>query len=118
MSDIDLQDQAIQVDTEKGNFKYPENYEFDAASGLIEDTVKDMSDGKAKTGRSDPRRKESSRDGHDDGGEPSKTGRKARPKGPRRLPCDERLRGRVAVAGGDAAGGHRKSPRRWRTCTA
>ena len=44
MSDIDLQDQAIQVDTEKGNFKYPENYEFDAGIGLTEDTVKYISD--------------------------------------------------------------------------
>ena len=44
MSDIDLQDQAIQVDTEKGNFKYPENYEFDAGVGLTEDTVKYISD--------------------------------------------------------------------------
>ena len=44
MSDTDLQDQAIQVDTEKGNFKYPENYEFDAGVGLTEDTIKYISD--------------------------------------------------------------------------
>ena len=46
MSDIDLneQEEAINVDTEKGNFKYPENYEFDAGVGLNEDTVKYISD--------------------------------------------------------------------------
>ena len=46
MSDIDLteQNEAIQVDTEKGNFSYPENYEFDAGVGLSEDTVKYISD--------------------------------------------------------------------------
>lgn len=44
MSDTDLQDQAIQVDTEKGNFKYPEDYEFDAGVGLTEDTIKYISD--------------------------------------------------------------------------
>ena len=43
MSDIDIQDEAINVDTEKGNFKYPENYEFDAGVGLTEDTVKYIS---------------------------------------------------------------------------
>ena len=35
MSDIDLteQDEALNLDTEKGNFSYPENYEFDAGVG-------------------------------------------------------------------------------------
>ena len=44
MSDTDIQDEAINVDTEKGNFKYPENYEFDAGVGLNEDTVKYISE--------------------------------------------------------------------------
>ncbi|MDP4878557.1 MAG: Fe-S cluster assembly protein SufB, partial [Opitutales bacterium] len=43
MSDTDIQDKAINVDTEKGNFKYPENYEFDAGVGLTEETVKYIS---------------------------------------------------------------------------
>ena len=37
------QDVAIQVDTEKGNFKYPENYQYDAGVGLTEDTVRYIS---------------------------------------------------------------------------
>jgi len=46
MSDTNLKEQneAIKVDTEKGNFTYPENYEFDAGVGLSEDTVKYISD--------------------------------------------------------------------------
>ena len=44
MSDTDLQNEAIQVDTEKGNFHYPENYEFDAGIGLSEDTINYISD--------------------------------------------------------------------------
>ena len=44
MPDTDIQDEAINVDTEKGNFKYPENYEFDAGVGLNEDTVKYISE--------------------------------------------------------------------------
>ena len=46
MSEIDTteQNQAINIDTEKGNFKYPESYEFDAGIGLTEDTVKYISD--------------------------------------------------------------------------
>ena len=42
-TDTEIQDEAINVDTEKGNFKYPENYEFDAGVGLTEDTVKYIS---------------------------------------------------------------------------
>ena len=37
------QDVAIQVDTEKGNFKYPENYQYDAGVGLTEETVRYIS---------------------------------------------------------------------------
>ena len=44
MSDTQLQDEAIHVDTEKGNFSYPENYEFDAGVGLNEDTIDYISD--------------------------------------------------------------------------
>ena len=43
MSDIDLQDQAIQIDTEKGTLGIG-NYESDAGIGLTEDTVKYISD--------------------------------------------------------------------------
>ena len=44
MNDTDLQNEAIQVDTEKGNFSYPEDYQFDAGVGLNEDTIKYISD--------------------------------------------------------------------------
>ena len=46
MSDIDLQEQeeALNLDTEKGNFSFPENYEFDAGVGLTEDTINYISD--------------------------------------------------------------------------
>ena len=46
MSDIDLDEQkeAISIDTEKGNFSYPEDYEFDAGVGLNEDTIRYISD--------------------------------------------------------------------------
>lgn len=44
MTDIDIQNQAIRVDTEKGNFKYPEDYAFDAGVGLNQDTVKYISE--------------------------------------------------------------------------
>ena len=46
MSDIDLkeQEEALNLDTEKGNFHYPEDYAFDAGVGLNEDTVKYISD--------------------------------------------------------------------------
>ena len=37
------QDVAIQVDTEKGNFKYPENYQYDAGVGLTEETIRYIS---------------------------------------------------------------------------
>ena len=33
MSDTELQDAALQVDTEKGNFSYPEDYAYDAGNG-------------------------------------------------------------------------------------
>ena len=37
MSDINLQEQeeALNFDTEKGNFQYPEDYKYDAGVGLI-----------------------------------------------------------------------------------
>jgi len=44
MTDTDIQNQAIRVDTEKGNFKYPEDYAFDAGVGLNQDTVKYISE--------------------------------------------------------------------------
>ena len=47
-TDTEIQDEAINVDTEKGNFKYPENYEFDAGVGLTEDTVKYISNVKGE----------------------------------------------------------------------
>lgn len=40
MSQTTLENEALQVDTEKGNFSYPENYSFDAGVGLTEDTVR------------------------------------------------------------------------------
>ena len=43
MTETDIQNEAINVDTEKGNFKYPENYTHDAGVGLNEDTVKYIS---------------------------------------------------------------------------
>ncbi|MFP4203870.1 MAG: Fe-S cluster assembly protein SufB [Opitutales bacterium] len=36
--------EAVQIDYEKGNFRFPENYEFDAGSGLTADTVNYISD--------------------------------------------------------------------------
>ena len=41
MSDsiINEQEEAIQVDYEKGNFSFPENYSYDAGTGLNEETV-------------------------------------------------------------------------------
>ena len=39
MSETELQDAALQVDTEKGNFSYPEDYAYDAGIGLSEDTI-------------------------------------------------------------------------------
>ena len=39
MSDTELQDAALQVDTEKGNFSYPEDYAYDAGTGLSEETI-------------------------------------------------------------------------------
>ena len=44
MSNTNLQDEAIRVDTEKGNFSYPEDYQFDAGIGLTEKTIKYISD--------------------------------------------------------------------------
>ncbi len=44
MTNTDIQNQAIRVDTEKGNFKYPEDYAFDAGVGLNQDTVKYISE--------------------------------------------------------------------------
>ena len=46
MSDINLkeQEEALNLDTEKGNFHYPEDYEFDAGVGLNEDTIRYISD--------------------------------------------------------------------------
>jgi Fe-S cluster assembly protein SufB len=43
MSQTTLDNEALQVDTEKGNFHYPENYSFDAGVGLTEDTVRYIS---------------------------------------------------------------------------
>jgi Fe-S cluster assembly protein SufB len=43
MTQIDIQKEAINVDTEKGNFKYPESYAYDAGVGLNEDTVRYIS---------------------------------------------------------------------------
>jgi Fe-S cluster assembly protein SufB len=43
MSQTTLENEALQVDTEKGNFHYPENYSFDAGVGLTEDTVRYIS---------------------------------------------------------------------------
>ena len=41
MSDsiIKEQEEAIQVDYEKGNFSFPEDYTYDAGTGLNEETV-------------------------------------------------------------------------------
>ena len=41
MSDsiINEQEEAIQVDYEKGNFSFPEDYTYDAGTGLNEETV-------------------------------------------------------------------------------
>ena len=44
MIDTDIQNEAINVDTEKGNFNYPEDYAYDAGIGLSEDTVKYISE--------------------------------------------------------------------------
>ena len=46
MSDINLQEQeeALNFDTEKGNFQYPEDYKYDAGVGLNEETIKYISD--------------------------------------------------------------------------
>jgi Fe-S cluster assembly protein SufB len=43
MSQTTLENEALQVDTEKGNFSYPENYSFDAGVGLTADTVRYIS---------------------------------------------------------------------------
>jgi Fe-S cluster assembly protein SufB len=43
MSQTTVENEALQVDTEKGNFHYPENYSFDAGVGLTEDTVRYIS---------------------------------------------------------------------------
>ena len=43
MSDTEIQDEAINVDTEKGNFSYPEDYAYDAGVGLSEDTIHSVS---------------------------------------------------------------------------
>jgi Fe-S cluster assembly protein SufB len=40
MSQTTLDNEALQVDTEKGNFHYPENYSFDAGVGLTQETVR------------------------------------------------------------------------------
>ena len=43
MTELEAQNEAIHVDTEKGNFNYPEDYAYDAGVGLNEDTVKYIS---------------------------------------------------------------------------
>ena len=43
MTTAEIQNEAINIDTEKGNFNYPENYEYDAGTGLTEETVKYIS---------------------------------------------------------------------------
>lgn len=40
---INEQEEAIQVDYEKGNFSFPENYEYDAGTGLTEATIEYIS---------------------------------------------------------------------------
>ena len=50
MTETEIQNEAINVDTEKGNFNYPENYEYDAGVGLSEDTVKYISNVKKAGG--------------------------------------------------------------------
>ncbi|MAV39404.1 MAG: Fe-S cluster assembly protein SufB [Puniceicoccaceae bacterium] len=42
-STINEQEEAIQVDYEKGNFSFPENYEYDAGTGLTEATIEYIS---------------------------------------------------------------------------
>ncbi|MGB0290814.1 MAG: Fe-S cluster assembly protein SufB, partial [Opitutales bacterium] len=44
MSNTEVHDDAINVDTEKGNFSYPEDYAYDAGVGLSEDTIRYISD--------------------------------------------------------------------------
>ncbi|MGB0344740.1 MAG: Fe-S cluster assembly protein SufB, partial [Coraliomargarita sp.] len=48
MSETELQDAALQVDTEKGNFSFPEDYAYDAGVGLGEDTINYISDVKGE----------------------------------------------------------------------
>jgi len=40
---LNEQEEAIQVDYEKGNFSFPENYEYDAGTGLTEETIEYIS---------------------------------------------------------------------------
>ena len=40
---LNEQEEAIQVDYEKGNFSFPENYEYDAGTGLTEATIEYIS---------------------------------------------------------------------------
>ena len=44
MPDTATQDEALKVDYEKGNFHYPEDYQYDAGTGLTEDTIRYISE--------------------------------------------------------------------------
>ncbi len=43
MANTTLENDALKIDNEKGNFKYPESYSFDAGVGLTADTVEYIS---------------------------------------------------------------------------
>ena len=43
MPDTTQQDEALKIDYEKGNFNFPEDYAFDAGTGLTEETVRYIS---------------------------------------------------------------------------
>ena len=43
MTETEIQNEALNVDTEKGNFSYPEDYAYDAGTGLTEDTIRYIS---------------------------------------------------------------------------
>jgi len=48
MSDTATQEHAFDIDYEKGNFHFPEQYQYDAGTGLSEDTVRYISEVKGE----------------------------------------------------------------------